>query len=283
MSGSDGKTEPSMDEILASIKKIISEEPKTGEAEPAPQKAVGANNIDASLDSLLKAQIDSAPNGAHAHPVHDPNAAPKTPAGTPAPTEASPGSTSDATPRSTGPLVAKSISQPTTDEIEAIRRRARQAAGLETKGTQPDTQAAGETSRETAPPSSSDPTPTSQSVEVPAQSSSQAAPTSPQQPDASTGDPQTAASLAPNGSPVTQSMSTAAPTPAAQADAATSSEATSQTAPIQSRTIEDTVTELLRPMLREWLDSNLPTIIEKVVKDDIAKRTTKLFDGEKKP
>jgi len=40
-------------------------------------------------------------------------------------------------------------------------------------------------------------------------------------------------------------------------------------------TLEDIVRELVRPMLREWLDANLPTLIEKTVQkelDKIAKR-----------
>jgi cell pole-organizing protein PopZ len=40
-------------------------------------------------------------------------------------------------------------------------------------------------------------------------------------------------------------------------------------------TIEDIVKEMLRPMLREWLDANLPQVIEKLVQkelDQIARR-----------
>lgn len=38
------------------------------------------------------------------------------------------------------------------------------------------------------------------------------------------------------------------------------------------RTLEDTVAELLRPMLREWLDSNLPRIVEKAIRVEMAAR-----------
>jgi cell pole-organizing protein PopZ len=37
-----------------------------------------------------------------------------------------------------------------------------------------------------------------------------------------------------------------------------------------SRTLEDTVVELLRPMLRQWLDANLPRIVEKAVRAELA-------------
>ncbi|MCE2510579.1 MAG: DUF2497 domain-containing protein [Alphaproteobacteria bacterium] len=35
------------------------------------------------------------------------------------------------------------------------------------------------------------------------------------------------------------------------------------------KTLEDIVKELLRPMLREWLDQNLPSITEKLVRKEI--------------
>ncbi|HZB89994.1 MAG TPA: DUF2497 domain-containing protein [Stellaceae bacterium] len=35
------------------------------------------------------------------------------------------------------------------------------------------------------------------------------------------------------------------------------------------RTLEDLVRELLRPMLRDWLDANLPQLVERLVQDEI--------------
>ena len=35
------------------------------------------------------------------------------------------------------------------------------------------------------------------------------------------------------------------------------------------RTLEDLVRELLRPMLRDWLDANLPELVERLVQDEI--------------
>ena len=37
----------------------------------------------------------------------------------------------------------------------------------------------------------------------------------------------------------------------------------------QSRTLEDLVKEMLRPMLKGWLDENLPTIVERMVRAEI--------------
>ena len=36
-----------------------------------------------------------------------------------------------------------------------------------------------------------------------------------------------------------------------------------------ARTLEDLVAEMLRPMLREWLDDNLPGLVERLVKEEI--------------
>jgi len=34
-------------------------------------------------------------------------------------------------------------------------------------------------------------------------------------------------------------------------------------------TVEDVVRELLRPMLRDWMDQNLPTLVERLVEAEI--------------
>ncbi|HEX2099929.1 MAG TPA: DUF2497 domain-containing protein, partial [Candidatus Synoicihabitans sp.] len=36
-----------------------------------------------------------------------------------------------------------------------------------------------------------------------------------------------------------------------------------------ARTLDDLVAEMLRPMLREWLDENLPGLVERLVKEEI--------------
>ncbi|SVE32942.1 uncharacterized protein METZ01_LOCUS485796, partial [marine metagenome] len=35
------------------------------------------------------------------------------------------------------------------------------------------------------------------------------------------------------------------------------------------RTVEDLVVEMIRPMLREWLDENLPATVERIVQKEI--------------
>jgi cell pole-organizing protein PopZ len=36
-----------------------------------------------------------------------------------------------------------------------------------------------------------------------------------------------------------------------------------------SRTLEDIVSDMLRPMLKEWLDQNLPSVVEDLVREEI--------------
>ena len=36
-----------------------------------------------------------------------------------------------------------------------------------------------------------------------------------------------------------------------------------------SRTLEDLVSEMLRPLLKEWLDANLPPLVERLVREEI--------------
>jgi cell pole-organizing protein PopZ len=37
----------------------------------------------------------------------------------------------------------------------------------------------------------------------------------------------------------------------------------------ESRTLEDIVKEMMRPMLRDWLDDNLPPLVERLVREEI--------------
>jgi cell pole-organizing protein PopZ len=36
-----------------------------------------------------------------------------------------------------------------------------------------------------------------------------------------------------------------------------------------SRTLEDIVKEMMRPMLKDWLDENLPSLVERIVRAEI--------------
>ena len=48
------------------------------------------------------------------------------------------------------------------------------------------------------------------------------------------------------------------------------------------RSIEDAVVDLLRPMLRQWLDDNMPRIIEKTLKVELAESLKRSVTGAQK-
>lgn len=61
-----------------------------------------------------------------------------------------------------------------------------------------------------------------------------------------------------------------APTPQTAAAAAEGKGASADAETTPERTLEDTVAELLRPMLRQWLSDNMPRIVEKALRIELA-------------
>jgi cell pole-organizing protein PopZ len=43
--------------------------------------------------------------------------------------------------------------------------------------------------------------------------------------------------------------------------------------PSQPQTVEDLMKEMLRPMLKAWLDDNLPSLVERLVRAEIERVT----------
>lgn len=41
--------------------------------------------------------------------------------------------------------------------------------------------------------------------------------------------------------------------------------------PLVGRSVDDLLVELLRPMLKDWLDQNLPAVVERVVEQEVKK------------
>jgi cell pole-organizing protein PopZ len=44
------------------------------------------------------------------------------------------------------------------------------------------------------------------------------------------------------------------------------------------RTLEDTVADLLRPLLREWLENNMPRIVENALRIEVAESVKQQLD-----
>lgn len=53
--------------------------------------------------------------------------------------------------------------------------------------------------------------------------------------------------------------------------------AVAQPVPTGARTMEDVVLDALRPMLKDWLDANLPSLVEAMVAKEISRITGKKF------
>ena len=86
----------------------------------------------------------------------------------------------------------------------------------------------------------------------------------------------TSTDAAPNILPDTRQETVAEPLPSKAVTVAERDQETGDVAesrdivPGEVRTMEDTVSELLRPMLRNWLDDNMPRILEKTLKMELA-------------
>ncbi len=70
------------------------------------------------------------------------------------------------------------------------------------------------------------------------------------------------------GQPQPQAASMASPTPLAEPAGVTS---TSPGAGPQERTLEQVIGELLEPVIRQWLEANLPRLVEEVVRKEVAR------------
>lgn len=256
--------EPSMDEILASIRKMVAEEPAPGSAPVAPQSAAMApidtqrtrDSLDRDIADLMGVGDEPAP------------AAPASQAGSGTPSDGNGAKSSgwffnrSATPAAPAPSGVGRLSE-TLELARANIRRATAAAGSSSlfrgkaeppKETPEATRDLGavvpgryeEVSREAAaaqpvpraalaPPAASKPFTTR-----PASAAEKSQPAG-----APVGTPQWA-----------RNLTTADP-----------AGGNGRSGPAAMRTLEDTVADLLRPMLRDWLDANMPRIMEKAMRD----------------
>ncbi len=72
----------------------------------------------------------------------------------------------------------------------------------------------------------------------------------------------------PHAAPAPPPEAILSPATAAAVDSAFN--ALAQTVLVQNaKTLEDLVKEMLRPMLQHWLDNNLPTLVERLVRQEI--------------
>lgn len=266
-----GQAEPSMEEILASIRRIISddqdEEPKAEEAAPAP---------DAPPAAAPAAPVAAAPAAPVATPPKEVSAksAPPT-AAAPAPAAAAPAAPAPA-PAAPAPQPAAQPPQPPKADAEEMVLT--EIVEDEPAPASEDLAEAGRDAflQESAPKASADP------VMVPVQTTPKAAPA-----------PKAEAAAEPH-DPLRHELDTSPRGKRGGSDVAVYDddgglisppvkEQSTQTLEALAglihakgfilgdvkMTLEDLIRDLLRPHLKDWLDRNLPTIVERLVRAEI--------------
>lgn len=244
-------TEPSMEEILASIRRIIADD----EAKPPPAEAAKPEKAAAPAAPKPQAMNDIPPTKvAPAKPAAEKPAPP--PAAKPAPAPPPP------------PAPAADAGPNSQDDIDAL------LAGLDAATPAPEVRAP-------------EPEPESDVLELTDEMAMDPAPTSPPPPPPSfrkvepRDDLEFAESPPPRPTPSPSYAPVdfdAPPVPPQQPILAQSTVSAVESAfnslahtvlSSNARTLEDLVKEMLRPMLKSWLDDNLPGLVERIVKAEI--------------
>jgi uncharacterized protein len=215
--------EPSMEEILASIRQIISEDGEQAEGEAEPSQGQGASAAAQAVDVAAEPEEIEATVSA---------AAPAPPLSADATEDAAQPSYEEAS-----PLAAAPASPPEQPRLEPTLRRQAAQSPVD-QPSQPSAGAAQQYSTAAKP-----------------------APEAPRQAAMGSGLP--AAASMPSGNDRLLS-------PQADASVSGAFSALAHTILAQNaRTLEDLVSEMLRPMLKDWLDDNLPPLVERLVKEEI--------------
>ena len=248
MSNPDAMPEPSMEEILASIRQIISEgeeEPATPEARPS--RAAQVAPAPKAVEPPPEPEDDPYAIAAGAEPepaVEDDDevfdltdemvsapAAPSNPIPFPQPVRSDPAES--------GPARRPSAPQttPTVSEVDEIEFRAAPAAA-----------------------EAEDPEDVRPSVEAARQA----------QPDRAKSDREEAESAAwRSAASAQEAHETLLSSAAGEAVADAFGRLTRRPSSVDTRTMEEIVVDMMRPMLKDWLDDNLPLLVERMVRDEI--------------
>lgn len=236
MSGSKDAPEPSMEEILSSIRRIIADEDKEEQSETAAEAAEADLGLDEPEDDVLELTQVVGEDGGVVE-LDDGDA--RAPEGEPA---AAADTTAEPVPSSLaangadhGPKPGRQEPPPEADPA-AGRADADETEELELQPIEADT-----------PPADPQPQPPVEEAERPVENRDS-------KPDSLMSDSAAGTS--------TQAFANLAKEVAPKE---------SEPLPGSSQTVEQLVAEMMRPMLKEWLDANLPALVERVVQDEISK------------
>ena len=296
MQRSPKATEPSMEEILASIRKIIAEDPAgAAPAHPAQPMVPGAppaaphppksalpapgqggapyagpdRRKTAQLEADLADILGSIPSRGPASPGAPPVQAPP------------PARTNGTTAQR--PFGSPQTHRPLTEALNRARAAERdpQLPDPAAPQTPPAPPAARAAPPPPSPPAAEPPTPRAPPPAPPVPESKRPEPTSETPPPAASARAAEPEAPKPSPPPAPPADAVAAAAAAvARKVAATTSISPVPTRPFMAsraaassgeggRTLEDTVAEMLRPMLRQWLETNMPRIVEKALKGEI--------------
>ncbi|MER8409927.1 MULTISPECIES: PopZ family protein [unclassified Mesorhizobium] len=260
---SSAQREPSMEEILASIRRIIEDSDggrkQPGDADELSQDLERASSAYAAPDvEAFRADLHAAPDGRK--PVTLAEVQAQLPA-------AEPVAARMETPVRPDPGPAK----PSMTLAEVSARVAAEPITVEAPGSRPvadasiadwrrEIAAVGEQARAVSDRSEAPKTAAQPSVETPSDEPTAKAAVEPSRPDASVVRP-VAASDAPRPAIVSEHTG--------RQVAAAFGELSDAFASRSKKTFDEMAEEMLRPMLQDWLDNNLPTLVERLVREEI--------------
>ena len=236
MSDSKDTQEPSMEEILSSIRRIIADE-EGDEPPPPPRGKPGGGGGGASGE-----------RGARPEPVAN--------------------AVDDEAPEDDGGAEdVLDLTQRVEEDGEVVDLNARAARAAAEEAPDDDHGRRGDEEVDLAPDEPEfEPEPAPRAAAAPAAATKPV----PQQPETQRDRPKVAANPRDRGALVADAAASAATSAFAKfAQAVTPPE--QRVASSEGRTIEEFAEDLLRPMLREWLDENLPAIVERVVEREVNK------------
>jgi cell pole-organizing protein PopZ len=239
-------TEPSMEEILASIRRIIADD----EAKPPPAEAAKPAPAPAAPAPKAQAMTDIPPSKVAAAKPAAEKAAP--PAAKPAP----------APPPPPAPAADESNNQDDIDALLAGLDAATPAPEVRAPEPEPEPDVLELTDEMAVEPTPAPPSPSFRKVEP--RDDLEFAETPPQR----TTPPPSYAPVDFDAPPLPPQQPMLAQSTVSAVESAFNSLAHTVLSS-NARTLEDLVKEMLRPMLKSWLDDNLPGLVERIVKAEI--------------
>ncbi|ADV12600.1 PopZ family protein [Mesorhizobium ciceri] len=260
---SSAQREPSMEEILASIRRIIEDSDggrkQPGDADELSQDLERASSAYAAPDvEAFRADLHAAPEGRK--PVTLAEVQSQLPPAEPVVARMETPVRPDPSPARPSMTLAEVSARVAAEPITAEAPISRPVADASIADWRREIAAVGEQARAVSDRSEARKTAAQPSVEAPGDEPAAKPATEPSRPDASVVRP-VAASDAPRPAIVSEHTG--------RQVAAAFGELSDAFASRSKKTFDEMAEEMLRPMLQDWLDNNLPTLVERLVREEI--------------